>query len=79
MKKEVMRRDMFGRDTCFVMEIYPTESRGEQCRALCPVGCAMGAVQDWLEHKDQWVTLQWRHTSCWGCRKEETVWWMDPG
>lgn len=34
MKKKVMRRDPLGRDGHFLLEISPTESRGEECRAL---------------------------------------------
>lgn len=41
MKKKVVRKDPFGRVPCFLLEISPTESRGEQCRALCPAGHAM--------------------------------------
>lgn len=78
MKKEVMRRDLFGRDTCFVMGIYPTENRGEQCRALCPVGCAMGAEQGWLEHKINGSRCG-GDTPVLGLQKEEIAWWMDPG
>lgn len=33
MKKEVVRRDLLDRDTCLVMGIYLTESKGEPCRA----------------------------------------------
>lgn len=34
MKKKVMRRDPFGRDAHFLLQISPAESRGEERRAL---------------------------------------------
>lgn len=58
MKKVVMRRDPFGSDTCFLLEISPTQSRGEQSRTPCPVGHTMGEEQGWLGDRAQQVVLQ---------------------
>lgn len=48
MKKKVMRRDPLGREGHFLLEISPTESRGEECRALRDA--------PWEQSSDGWET-----------------------